>query len=445
MNATPREHYEEIDWLDFVQGSADRSQAGEMHHHLARCEACRGRLDSMRRLADAIPFAERLVDAATDLPRDDRSSPRVESILRKARASADAVAPDREASRAEVLAFFSQPGRGEFHWTSASFESARALSRELLRSDVPLAGRIVRSGLSALESAPNREEIAADGLEGALRTALAYVLYEEGESERSLAELERARPILEARSRVPEDDLAFWSYVSALALRDLGRAQAALEALDVAEHLGGLLQDFPRQARCRIVRAVILSDLGKPEKAVSIYEDLLARGEELEDPRVLSRVYLNLGRDLVRINRLNEAKRIYARTAKLFLKNGQDSLLVRLRAGLAEIAAREGRFQDSYDIGIQLRENFRSQNLGWDEVQTELRIVEALLNLGRGAEAAETCRKLLPRIEELGLSIEAARALEYLIQAELSSERVVEVKRFLDRLERGEDLRWSAA
>ena len=48
MNATPREHYEEIDWLDFVQGSADRSQAGEMHHHLARCEACRGRLDSMR-------------------------------------------------------------------------------------------------------------------------------------------------------------------------------------------------------------------------------------------------------------------------------------------------------------------------------------------------------------------------------------------------------------
>ena len=446
MNVSSRGHFEEIDWLDYAQGVAERSVAGEMQHHLAGCEACRRRLDSMRALSGALPFAGSLVAGEENPPEENRSPLDLESIVREARARADAVAPDRKASRTALLEAFSLPDRGEFLWAPASFEAARALARELLRDDVPLAGRIVRSALSALESASKAEAIGADGLEGVLRTALAYVLHSEGESARALEELERARPIIETTSRVPEDDLAFWSYVSALALRDLGRAQAALEALDVAENLSGLLQDFPRQARCRIARAVILSDLGQPQEAISVYEELLARGErELEDSRVLSRVYLNLGLDLIRTNRLNEAKRIYARAADLFRKTGESSLFVRMRAGLAEIAAREGRYQDCYDIGVKLRKSFRSQNLGWDEVQTELRIASALLHLGRNAEAAEICRELLPRIEELGLSLEAVRAVAYLTEAELDLERLEKVSRFLGRVEKGEDLRWSAA
>ena len=109
-------------------------------------------------------------------------------------------------------------------WTPALFEAGRALTRELLRSDVPLAGRIARAALSTLENRSDRAEICRDGIEGVLRTVVAYVLHREGESAMALEELERARPIIETQSLVPEDDLAFWSYVSALALRDLGRA-----------------------------------------------------------------------------------------------------------------------------------------------------------------------------------------------------------------------------
>jgi len=446
VSATPRTHFEELDWLDYAQGEADRSLAGEMQHHLAGCPDCRLRLDSMRKLSAALPFARSLVEADSDRPDAAGGPLDLDSIARRARERADSIAPAREEDRAEIVEAFSTPGRENFPWSASSYEAARALTRDLLRSDVPLAGRIARSALEALAKAPDRETLGADGLEGVLRTGVAYVLYSEGQSERALEELERARPLIETLSRVPEDELAFWAYVSALALRDLGRAEAALAALDLAERLHGLLEDFPRLARCRIVRAVILADLGNPEMAIPIYEELLGRGEaELEDERLLGTVFLNLGSDLISTNRFPEAKRLYARAAEILRRTGEHKRLLSLRAGLATIAAREGRYQDAYDIALDLRENFRSRNLGWDEIRTELRIVEALLHLGREAEAVETCRKILPRIQELGLSVEAARAVEYLTEADLSLSRLEKVSRFLDRFRRGDTQRWSAA
>ena len=394
MNATPRRHFEELDWLDYAQGEADRSLAGEMQHHLSDCADCRLRLESIRKLAAALPFARGLVEADANRPAAAGESLDLDSIARRARERADSIAPAREEGRKEIVESFSSPGREGFSWSASSYEAARALTRELLRSDVPLAGRIARSALAALAKAPDREILGADGLEGVLRTAAAYVLYSEGESDRALEELERARPILETLSLVPEDDLAFWAYVSALALRDLGRPEAALEALDLAEGLDALLEDSPRRARCRIVRAVILADVGKREEAISIYENLIARGEaDLEDSRLLGLAHLNLGSDLIYVNRLTEAKRAYARAAEILRRAGEQARLLSVRVGLAEIARREGRYQDGYDIAVDLRENFRSTNLGWDEIRTELRIVEFLLHLERGAEAADTVQK----------------------------------------------------
>ncbi len=446
MNATPRRHFEELDWLDYAQGEAGRSLAGEMQHHLSECSDCRLRLESIRRLAAALPFARDLVEGDSNLPEEEGTAIDLGSIVRRARESADAIAPDREETRAEIVEAFSSAGREGFPWAAPFYEAARALTRELLRTDVPLAGRIARSALSALEKAPGREALRSDGLEGVLRTVAAYVLFSEGESERALEELERARPILETLSRVPEDELSLWSYVSALALRDLGRAEAALAALDLAERLQGLLEDFPRQARCRIVRAVILADLGRRQDAIRIYEGLLARGgAELEDARLLGTIHLNLGSDLIHVNRLAEAKREYAKAAEIIRRTGELRKLVSIRAGLVEVARLEERYQAVYDIGIQLRADYRSQNLGWDEIRIELRIAEALLHLGREAEARKACGKILPRIHELGLSAEAARAVEYLTEAELSFASLEKVSRFFDRHRKDDTQRWSAA
>ncbi|MGH9443384.1 MAG: hypothetical protein ACRD16_14050 [Thermoanaerobaculia bacterium] len=446
MNVTPREHFEELDWLDLAQGSADGSLGRELQSHLVRCDTCRGRFESIRKLSDALPFAGSLVEG------ESRPSPAApnptdfEAVLRRASVRAGALAPGREKNRASLIEAFSRLGAADFAWTPAAFEQARSLARELLRDDVPLAGRIVRSALGALEATSHRETVSADGLEGVLRTVQAYVLHSEGESEKALDELERARPILEASSLVPEDDLAFWAFVSALALRDLGRAQAALEALDMAESLEALLEDFPRQARCRIVRAVILASLGKPEESIPVYEDLLARGErELEDARLLGIIHLNLGSDLIQANRLTEAKKSYARAAEILRRTGESARLVSLRAGLSTIAMREGRYQEAYEIALDLRKHFRSKNLGWDEIHTELRIVEALLRLGRETEAAETCRAILPRVRELGLPAESARAAAYLTEANLSLARLEKVSRFFERAKRDDAVLWNAA
>ena len=445
MNATPRVHFEELDWLDYAQGEAAPRLAAEMQHHAANCAECRERLESMRRLAAGLPFAGELLEGESRAIEAERAPFDVESVARAARATVEAAPRDFDAHRRELLDAFSSSEGAGYRWTAPSYEAARVAGRELLRSDVPLAGRIARAALGALENDPGRQEIGADGVEGVLRTVAAYVLYTEGESERALEELEKARPAIELLSRVPEDDLAFWSYVSALALRDIGRAEAALEALDVAEKLAQILDDFPRQARCRIVRAAILADLGKPEESIAIHETLLAREGELEDARLLGMIYNNLGADLLDTDRTDDARRFFARAAEIFRKTGEQVRMLRIRAGLATIAAREGRYQDSLDTALELREHFRSKNLGWDEVHTEIRIVEALLRLGRSAEAVETCRRLLPRIEELGLSREAARAVAFLTEAELDLDRIRKVRQFFGRAERNPNPRWSAA
>jgi tetratricopeptide (TPR) repeat protein len=446
MTTTPRAHFEELDWLDYAEGSAEPPRTGPMRDHLAECPPCRKRLESMRDLAVALPFAGDLIAGESRASDGMPSAVELDSIVLRARKDADAFSPHRDGSRREIADAFSRPMGGALTWTFSRFEAARALTRELLRSDVPLAGRIVRSALSALEKAPNREEIGRDGLEGVLRTVLAYVFHTEGESAIALEELERARPIIEGSSLVREDDFALWSYVRALALRDLGRADAALEALDTAERLYRLLEDFPRRARCQIARATILASLDRPEEAIPVYEDLLARGErELEDERLVGIIQSNLGADLIHVNRISEAKRAYARAAEIFRRTGERARLLKIRSGLAGIAMREGRYKDACETWTELRSKYRSANLGWDEIWTELRIVEALLHLDREAEAVETCKAVLPRIQELGLSREAARAVEYLTEAELNLARVEKVSRFLERARRDDAERWSAA
>jgi tetratricopeptide (TPR) repeat protein len=432
MNSTPRPHFEETDWLDFIQQAAGPAQSQEMRRHLAGCVECSRRLDAMRRLSDAIPFSKSILfeEAASGDGHD-------AAVARRAAAAISERAP---VDRTAMSTAFAEDAPAAFPWTPEELETACAITRELLRSDFARAGRIARSAIAAIESG-----VEGTTTEGTLRVVAAYARRMEGDSARALDELERARPIVEAGSRAPEDDLALWSYVSGSALLDLGRTKAALEAFDLSASLCRLLEDFPREARCRIMKAVIVADLGGQEEAIRIYEELLARESDLEDPRLVGMIYLNLGSDLIDVDRLADAKRAYARAVEILRKTGETARLARLRSGLAKMAAREGRYEDACEIAISLRSSFRSSNLGWDEIHLELRIADFLLHLGRSAEAAEVCRNLLPRIRELGLSAEAERAVEYLTQSELDLERVAKVTRFLERVEKGEDARWSVA
>jgi tetratricopeptide (TPR) repeat protein len=437
MNATPRPHYEEIDWLDYVQGEIGIEAKRSLDAHLSGCGPCRDTVASMGRLSRALPAALRLVDG-TESP-DALSA---DAIVEGARSGAADRLAGSEERREVLLAAFSAPDspRDDPAWDSDLLEEAGALCRELLRNDPPLAGRILRRALSFLEGRENEPAAVS------LRASLAYVLLVEGAVEESLAHLDAVRAAIDELP-VPEIELGFWHYVRSRALYSSSRPAEALVEIRAARVLYERLEDRDRIFRCRQAEAVLVSDLGKPEEAVRLYRRILDDTRLGDDRTLHANLLMNYAADLVRSGELAEGRRVYIRASALLQSTGQQSMLFRVRVGLAGVAEGENRLEEALAMRIDLRADFRALSIPWEEIQHELNIAELLLKLDRGGEAGEICRALLPKIEALGFEREAARAVAFLAEAEKTVDlgEIGRVREFLRRLESGEDVRWTAA
>jgi tetratricopeptide (TPR) repeat protein len=459
MNRTPREHFEEIDWLDHLEGQTDPEMEHKLQGHLVGCTPCRDRLDSLKRLVCALPTAREMLAGDPELsnvvpfPEPEISDAEMERIVTRARQTAERELEKTLADRREVESFFASAplagpadffGLGEKHLVALS-----QIARETFRSDVGRAGDQVEWGFLALSwlRSLGKAGTTTGGVEGLLRTLRANSLRVHGKSTEALAELDRARPLLEEGVPFPEEDLAYWSFVRAGALMQKSRYEEALHELDEAETVYELFQEQRWSALCQIYRAVIYSEMEQPGRSVEIYRSILAEGCLGQEARLLASAHINLAADLVAADRLSEARSAYASTIDHLKKNGMENLLFRVRAGLAEIAVREQKLEDALEIHVQLRPEFRSRNLAWDIVDEELKIAELYLKLERHAEAADTCRALLPVVQAAGLDREAQRAVNYLVEAEgrVNVFELRRVRKFVRGVEKGVTQAWSAA
>ncbi len=440
MNATPRPHHEEIDWLDYVQDGIAADARFALDAHLSGCASCRETVASMERLSRALPEAFRLVER----PDADGEDEAAESIADRATSRVAGKLAGADARRETVLSAFADPAASGFPWDAALLEEAASVCRDRLRTDPAFAGRIVRSALAFAESRAAAEK--DPGTIAALRCSFAYVRLTEGAAEESLSILDSARAGLSEVS-VPEIELGFWHYVRSRALYSASRPAEALVEIRAARALYELLEDRDRIFRCRQAEALLVSDLGDPREAVRLYRGILEDTRLGDDRALHANLLMNYGLDLVRSDELDEARRVYVRASALLKSTGQEAMLSRVRVGLAGIAERENRFEEALDMLVALRADYRARSIPWEEIQLELNIAELLLKLGRGSEAAAICAGLIPRIEPLGLDREAAKAVACLAEAEkpVDLAGVGRVRDFLRRLEAGEDLRWSAA
>ncbi|HET7453051.1 MAG TPA: tetratricopeptide repeat protein [Thermoanaerobaculia bacterium] len=438
MNATPRVHYEEIDWLDYVQNDIEPEARRTLAEHLSVCETCRRTVASMERLSHAIPAALHLIDGGGD---DDAAG--TEAIVEAAAAEADARLSRRDGRRSAILAAFRDgEDSAGFPWDAEAIEEAGTLCRELLRTDFAYAGRILRSALAAAPAAG----FAQPDLASPLRSSLAYVRLREGAVDDCLRILDAARGGLD-ETPVPEIETGFWHYVRATALYESGRPGEALPEIRQARALYELLEDRDRIFRCRQVEAVLVSHLGRPEEAVELYRQILEDTRLGDDRAVHATLLMNYAADLVESGRLDDARRVYVRASALLESTGQESMLFRVRSGIASIAEREGRVEAALAMRLELRADFRALGIAFEEVEHELRIAELLLKLDRRSEASDLCRALLPRIEAQGLEREGAKAIAFLTEADAGVDlvRIGRVRDFFRRLENGEDVHWPAA
>ena len=435
MNATPRPHFEEIDWFDYVRGDLESALARELDAHLPGCEGCQELVREYERLARAVPASLHLV---SDQRAPENGESRDAAIFAAAAEGARQKIDPSDARREEIRAAFAGDGGGPA-WNTALVEEANVLCRELLRTDVALAGRILRSasGHSGL----------GRGISASLSSTLAYVLRMEGRLAEALAMLDGARADLEAFSDVPEIELGFWHYVRASVLYPLRRLEEALGEIRVSRGLYEMLEDGDRIVRCGQVEAIVLSDLGRRDEALSLYRRLIDDPLAGESPSARALLLMNYGGELGLARRFAEARSVYARAIDLLAKTGQSKYLMRVREGLSKIAVQENRLEEALAMKISLRPDFKALSILWEEVNLELEIAELYIKLGRSSEAASICRAILPSLEGASLPQEAAKALAYLVEAEreLDVERLGRVRQFLRRLENSVDVQWSAA
>jgi tetratricopeptide (TPR) repeat protein len=444
---TVNAHFDEIDWLDYGEGLLGAREVAEMERHLAQCRSCRARSQSLRRLAVALSPMRELVEGEGPEARfDDRASVSRDSAL--AQETIRRVQSARDVIRAfgpRIPEPAAVPGLSPSHVLASVVAARENYWADLAQSRVLVAwSQEALKILSASADTPERE---LRGLEAMIRSSAAYLRLRDGSPFQALEELGAASEFLESAPPPRDLELAFWSYVRACCLRDLSRFGEALLEIERAEEIYLQFGEELRRARSRLLHAIILSDSGVSEKALPIYEELMADPAAVGDAPLNALLHLSLAYELVLTGEIARAKTIYARAANLLKKSGQESLLFRIRVGLSDIAQAEGRIEEALDLNLQLRPVFRERRLPWDEVRRELWIVRQLLELGRFEEAREACVALARRAGELSLTEETLRALTYLASAEheLNLEEVGRVQDDLRRIALGTSTHGSVA
>lgn len=439
-------HPLEWDLLDYVDGKDAASSRGEIEAHVAKCPECRERADGLSKLVQRVLPARRFLQPESA----DESRDTVRGVMAAARQRLDAEnAESREAEEAIriALATTPRPPISELPDLSVDHLQAAREKARALHFDPAAARDIVEWALAARDSdvRPSRSVDPA-GARGMLLTTRASISRIEGYPKRALADLDAARPLLEDGLANPDIEIAYWWWIRAQAVEQRGEYEEALAAEDRAEQIYRLYGDESFVLRCQINRAITLSKSGRHGEAIEIHERLLSAGPL--EPMFLEYVSINLAFDLVLANRFDEARARYAAVTQQLLRSGQEHRLIRVRAGLAEMARRERRFSEAIEIVEQLLVDYRDRGFHWDAVVGELDIASILCELGRFQEAENRCRAAYRQAVELGLDAEVIRALEVLAKTSDGIDRahqIFNVRRFVRGFESNREEGWSAA
>jgi tetratricopeptide (TPR) repeat protein len=431
-------HYDELIWLDFVRRILPGEETARMSEHLLQCGPCQRRVEGLRRLNDALPLAGQILGY---LPLEMSASPADMALFERARAQAEKniakAARDDEQAGGWFLPGNAPPASA----TDRDLTAALRVARVRLRTDVASAAPIIRWVHGYVTDHPGEFPT----VEGPARATLAQLLLAHGDARAALTELDGAQPFLDDAPG-PELEEARWEYVRATALHQRSRYDDALDAVRHAATIYREWEDDDRWRRSRILEAAILTDSGRAGEAVAIDQDLLSESWP-EDDRALEAVCAhNYACDLLFAGHLDRVKPAFARATDLWRKTGQESMLFRVRCGLADLALAEGRYEEALATNLRLRKDFQTRNLPWDEIQRELRVLELFVRLGQTDQARSTCAKLVDRARALDLPVEAQRALTFLAQAEeLEVGGVARVLGFVKESSRNPEAIWSAA
>lgn len=223
--------------------------------------------------------------------------------------------------------------------------------------------------------------------------------------------------------------------VRASVLRNAGRFDESLAALEACASVFERQRDRRRQLLCRNAEAAVYYRMGRFREALQAWLAIVDMATEVNDREMLAGIHNNISHSLIDLGEFDAAEQHLADAIALFTELGQDVHVARSRMALGRLFVRKGEVNRGIDELHSVRELFLVRNLVEEAGLCGLDIVEAHLLRGAFIEAEALSRQILREFTAAHLSERASTALQYLSESiaarNASAATVDHVRRFI--------------
>lgn len=212
----------------------------------------------------------------------------------------------------------------------------------------------------------------------------------------------------------PAPGLANVAYAR-LSLRfEMGRYSDVLELAPSLEGSFSKLGMLTERAKCRLLRAMTLKQIGEHSGAVALLDQLHRESSVESDPFLASRILAELG-DLRQLEgRLDLAMQAFQEALSLLRSDEVSLAKADLKLYVGGVFKASASFEEACEAFRDAQQEYRALGMQALVVYTHLVIAETLLASNRHREAEWEILAALPAIEELGLVPEGSAAVALL-------------------------------
>ncbi len=173
-----------------------------------------------------------------------------------------------------------------------------------------------------------------------------------------------------------------------------GDSSRALEELERAATLFAAAGRVEEELETRIQAAIVVSEVGAPERAIERFREILERVDPLDLSEIEGLARVHIARSLTRIGDFEAAHASLDRALALYLEGASEHGSALALSGRAYTLMTEGRMQEAITVGRETIDRCERLNLDDEAIRARAVVAYALQQIGRDDKAHELYLKL---------------------------------------------------
>ncbi|HET7436359.1 MAG TPA: zf-HC2 domain-containing protein [Thermoanaerobaculia bacterium] len=405
-------HYDEAALYDYLDDPESFPDRAALEQHLLECDPCRTLLDELRELEAAL--ASTAMWEYADAVRRHREMPQSLRSIEHLIATEDA-----EAEQFLTPILTSPAAFRRANIANSSMMQTAGVVRKLCNVARDLREKQPMHALSLADTAVIiAENLSADDYPPMLiDELLGNAWLERANALRYLGRYPEAQDALDLAERAFTDTPAS---AFSIALVDYLRAVVHIkaehldEAARLARHSARVFRQFGEDERymhARIVEAAVLFHRNRFDEALELFTSLVSLARRLGDAETMARLYANIANCFIGLGDHAQAQQLFQQALSLYETRGLETEKIRTRWSLGCLMISAGDLEGGIGRLREAEREFRTLGATTDAALVTLDMAEALLAIGRTAEAHRLCTGLAESFSAVGMSTNALTAL----------------------------------